>query len=118
MNANDLIRRSMAKHNEKVSSDSIEYHHVAIDIRENSKCFVSNREMKDEKGGVKRIETVFSQVYLEYEPEEVDMIEYDGASYRVTRWEKEHGYYLIFAETRRRHTGQRMRHQTRGRSTR
>jgi len=117
MTALELIKRAKAKHNELGPSEPIEYRHIS-GLIENVKCFTSNKEYTDQNYGIRKIENVFSQVVLSEEPKDDDTIVYEGDEYRVTRWEKQYGYYMVYAEARRRHTGQRMKHKSRGRGVR
>ena len=113
----ELIRRAQAKHNELGTSELIDYYHDD-GLIESRRCFISNHELKDADYGARRIETAFNQLELTQPPTEKDKIWYNEEEYRVVRWEQQLGFYNVFGEARRRHTGERMKHQSRGRGVR
>jgi len=98
----------------EADGDNIE----GVTFEEHVKAFISNHEYTDPKTMIRKIEIAFNQVPLLTPPTDRDVIEYRGEEYRVVRWEQQLGFYDIFAETKRRHTGQRMKHQRSGRGVR
>ncbi len=119
MKAKALIQRAQNKHNSLGASEMIEYHHTPTGVIEPELyCFISNHEYTDAKYGIRKTEAVFSQLLLLEEPSDTDTILYEDKEYRVVRWEKQLGFYNVYAEAKRQHTGERMKHQSSGRGVR
>lgn len=114
MTPTDLIKKAMRAHNELGASENITYNYTDGST-EAITCFVAGREYTDVKRGVRKNELIFSQVFLSKNPSDDDKIEYDGEWYRVLRWEKQLGQYIIYTDIMARHTGRRTRHVLSGR---